>query len=183
MIGNDIVDLEFAAKQSDWKRRGFLEKVFTAKEQQYIREARHPETMVWLLWSMKESAYKMWARQNNKRSFRPIKFNCTLLSMDTGIVHFEDSTVYTKSIINKAFISTVAYVKEDINRRFWIGPGHIVKEKFKENVSKETGIPEMEIMVRKRQNGAPECYYRSQLLVDRCSMSHHGNYGAFVYEY
>ena len=31
MIGNDIVDLSLAAIQSNWQRRGFLEKQFTKK--------------------------------------------------------------------------------------------------------------------------------------------------------
>ena len=32
-IGNDIVDLSLAKIQSNWQRKGFLEKQFTQKEQ------------------------------------------------------------------------------------------------------------------------------------------------------
>jgi phosphopantetheinyl transferase (holo-ACP synthase) len=33
VIGNDIVDLALARKESNWKRPGYLNKIFTTKEQ------------------------------------------------------------------------------------------------------------------------------------------------------
>ena len=36
MIGNDIVDLALAQKESNWKRKGFLDKIFTLQEQLFI---------------------------------------------------------------------------------------------------------------------------------------------------
>ena len=59
MVGNDIVDLKHAALESNWQRKGFLNKVFTSSEKQYIQDAENPFQMVWLIWSMKESAYKI----------------------------------------------------------------------------------------------------------------------------
>ena len=56
MIGNDIIDLSLAKIESNWQRKGFLEKQFTAKEQQLILEAPNSFVMVWRLWSMKEAA-------------------------------------------------------------------------------------------------------------------------------
>ena len=35
-IGNDIVDLNLAKTESNWQRKGFLEKQFTQKEQEEI---------------------------------------------------------------------------------------------------------------------------------------------------
>jgi hypothetical protein len=32
VIGNDIVDLALARKESNWKRPGYLNKIFTTKE-------------------------------------------------------------------------------------------------------------------------------------------------------
>ena len=45
--------------------------------------------MVWLLWSMKEAAYKCYTQQHKKRFFAPQKFECHLISKDKGIVVFE----------------------------------------------------------------------------------------------
>ena len=33
MIGNDIIDLALAKKENNWQRKGFLDKLFTPKEQ------------------------------------------------------------------------------------------------------------------------------------------------------
>ena len=51
MIGNDIVDLAFALKKSNWKRKGYLDKIFTNHEQLLIIKSDNPENMVWNLWT------------------------------------------------------------------------------------------------------------------------------------
>lgn len=71
MIGNDLVDLQQAAKDSDWTRKGYLDKLFTASEQFLISTAKSQNQMVWLLWSMKEAAYKVHTRDSGVRSFAP----------------------------------------------------------------------------------------------------------------
>ena len=39
MIGNDIVDLDLARTQSNWQRKGFLDKIFTKKEKNSQRRS------------------------------------------------------------------------------------------------------------------------------------------------
>ena len=80
MIGNDIVDLTFARLESNWQRRGFLEKQFTTNEQKLILTAKNSFILVWKFWSMKEAAYKIYVQQNDKRFFAPKKFDCLLKS-------------------------------------------------------------------------------------------------------
>ena len=41
MIGNDIIDLSAAKLESNWQRRGFLEKQFTKNEQRQILSAQN----------------------------------------------------------------------------------------------------------------------------------------------
>ena len=72
MIGNDIVDLELARKESNWKRKGFLDKIFAKNEQLLIFNAENPDTMVWNLWSRKEAAYKIYNRQTQIRGYFPL---------------------------------------------------------------------------------------------------------------
>ena len=81
MIGNDLVDLKLANIQSNWQRKGFLDKLFTPKEQVYILNADNPFETVWLLWSMKESAYKLYLQQGATRFFNPLKVNCEIFSV------------------------------------------------------------------------------------------------------
>ena len=84
MIGNDLVDLKLAAKQSNWQRKGFLDKLFTPKEQGYILNSDDSFKTVWLLWSMKESAYKAYLLMHNDRFFAPKKLACHLTSKNNG---------------------------------------------------------------------------------------------------
>ena len=69
MIGNDVVDLNLAKTQSNWERKGFLGKIFTKKEQEFIFNTKSSFEMVWLLWSMKESAYKIYFKKHSVRFF------------------------------------------------------------------------------------------------------------------
>ena len=113
MIGNDIVDLNLASIKSNWKRKGFLDKVFTNEEQDLILKANDSFQMVWVLWSMKESAYKVYVQQLKKRFFAPQKLQCTLSSNTTGIVKVFNNQYNTKSIINNRYIATTATLNYD----------------------------------------------------------------------
>ncbi len=112
MIGNDVVDLELARTESNWKRKGFLEKLFTESEQALIQQHHDPETMVWLLWSMKEAAYKVFNRQTGTRAFIPHKLKCEILSSGhdafEGMVYCCSKKYYTVSAISGEIIHTVA---------------------------------------------------------------------------
>ncbi len=63
MIGNDVVDLALAKVESNWQRKGYLDKLFTTKEQNLIFCSENPTIMVWILWSRKEAVYKIHANR------------------------------------------------------------------------------------------------------------------------
>ncbi|WP_316794372.1 4'-phosphopantetheinyl transferase superfamily protein [Pedobacter frigoris] len=112
MIGNDIVDLKQAAKDSNWGRKGYLDKLFTASEQCLIASAPDANLMVWLLWTMKESAYKINSRKTGLRSFAPVRLVCDNISIHehsaTGSVTYESECYYTRSDLNDAYVHTIA---------------------------------------------------------------------------
>jgi phosphopantetheinyl transferase (holo-ACP synthase) len=113
MTGNDLVDLRAASQQSNWKRKGFLNKIFSIDEQQLISQSSDPQTTVWLLWSMKEAAYKIYNRRSGIREFAPSKLNCTLNGKHegnyTGAVSINNFVYYTKSIVYiENYIHTMA---------------------------------------------------------------------------
>ncbi len=86
MIGNDIVDLALASLQSNWRRAGYLNKLFTQKEQDYILQAPNPDVMVWTLWTMKEAVYKIIIQQNGQRGYYPLRIATT--DLGSGIMRF-----------------------------------------------------------------------------------------------
>jgi len=76
MIGNDIVDIAEARQRSNWQRPRFLDKLFTLQEQQLIQNSDNSFLMVWRLWSMKESAYKLYTQLHPSRFYNPKQFEC-----------------------------------------------------------------------------------------------------------
>ena len=179
MIGNDIIDVSLAKTQSNWERRGFLEKQFTEKEQVTIHVSENPFETVWRMWSMKESAYKIVAQQEERRFYAPKKFECELTSLDKGFVCFQDEKFYTITELNTFFIHTVARLEKETKAYTEIGSPYKVDKNIKKKLQEKTGVLASEIEQIKSDVGAPNYYHNDKLLLQSCSISHHGNYGAF----
>ena len=108
MIGNDIVDLALAQKESNWKRKGYLDKIFTKNEQLLILKSVNPEIMVWNLWSRKEAAYKIFNRNTGLIIYNPIQFECFDADKSIGKVLNNGILYHTKTEINTDYIHTVS---------------------------------------------------------------------------
>ena len=166
MTGNDIVDIAVAAAESNWRRKGFLEKIFTPQEQLYINNAALPNEMVWKLWTMKESAYKIYQQQYGGRFFAPQKFSSILLSATTGHVMFNSISYQTITTSEKKYIYTIASLKEFANTEllsscFYLPQMEYCKQQlfiYKKIVDRYTrlaGQRREDISVVKDKNGIP----------------------------
>ena len=138
MIGNDIIDLALARKESNWKRKGFLDKIFTPKEQLLISNSENPEITVWNLWSRKEAAYKIYNRQTQIRAFIPLQLECSDIEISNGIIYGKvicyNTVYFTKTVINAEFIETNAVLNpQDFDTIKTINPS--------KNIIKTNGIP------------------------------------------
>ena len=186
MIGNDIIDLEVAALQSNWQRQGFLTKLFSEKERAVIVNSENSFQTVWLLWSMKESAYKVYAQKYHKRFFAPKKFECTLSSATTGLVSIATERYATKSTMSGAYIFTEAILCNNHIREqhyFEIVPNFSKNEvlymQLKRHISRSLAIPFNKLNIRKNALGIPKLYCQNEHLNLSVSFTHHGNFGAF----
>ncbi|MFQ6602170.1 4'-phosphopantetheinyl transferase superfamily protein [Flavobacterium sp. C3NV] len=163
MIGNDVIDMMQSRKESNWQRKGFVEKLFTASEQLLISKTSDPEMIVWLLWSMKEAAYKIYNRQTKIRKYIPHKLACTIISKNehhvTGIVNCPDYTYYTKTTISKDSLHTVAVMHAK-------HLDHVIEIEKKNIIKDENGIPFLTTL-------------SSNVLKD-VSISHHGRFQKVV---
>lgn len=133
MTGNDVVDLLQARKESNWQRQGFLEKLFTQKEQAVISGCHNPEEMVWILWSMKEAAYKIYSRIIRQRAFIPLKLEATITDYDdiSGEVKCGGIGFYTKTKIENDSIHTIAVTEKGrVDRVQEIKNVDIVKDNY-----------------------------------------------------
>lgn len=163
MIGNDIVDLALARKESNWKRIGFLDKIYTKNEQLLILNAKNPEVMVWNLWSRKESAYKIYNRQTQIRGYIPLQLECFDLEIINGIIFgkvvVKEHVYFTKTAITPQFIHTIA-VKNALN----FDAIKILKNR--KNIQKNNEIPS---------------YIEKDNLSSRpTSISHHGRFERII---
>ncbi len=109
MIGNDIVDLALAKNQSNWKRKGYLEKIFTLSEIKIIQNAINKDDKVWELWSRKEAVYKIIMQKGGKRGFYPRKIEC----LENEIVAFENQLFYSKTYFSDDFIYSEAVMNKN----------------------------------------------------------------------
>jgi len=162
MIGNDVIDLLQSRKESNWRRRGFIQKLFTPEEQLLISDASNPEIMVWILWSMKEAAYKIYNRKTKIRAYIPQKLVCAITSQNhnsiTGKVICSGNIYYTKTILSEDQIHTIAVpVSEHLNKVAEIERKSIAKDK----------------------NGIPY-FVTSQNTIQDASISHHGRFEKVV---
>jgi phosphopantetheinyl transferase (holo-ACP synthase) len=181
-VGNDIVDLNLAKIQSNWQRKGFLEKQFSQKEQREILNAENSFLKVWLFWSMKEAAYKCYTQKFETRFFAPQKFECSLISKEIGKVVFKGNVFYTTSFFNSFYVHTVAReIKEEVKTFSAVGLPNTIDSDLKIKLAVEIGVLLEEIEKRKTVIGAPLFYHREELVTTSCSISHHGNYGAFAF--
>ncbi|MDX6182600.1 4'-phosphopantetheinyl transferase superfamily protein [Flavobacterium sp. Fl-77] len=135
MIGNDVIDLLQSRQESNWQRKGFINKIFTDDEQIIISNSSDPEIMVWVLWSMKEAAYKIYNRQTKIRAYIPKKLICSIKthknSSVKGLVFCDENIYHTKTMLSQDIIHTLAAASlEDLNCIIEIENKDIVKDKY-----------------------------------------------------
>jgi len=188
MIGNDIVDLTIASKQSNWQRKGFLNKIFTVNEQEFIKNSNFPNLTVWLLWTMKESAYKVYVQQYQHRFFAPKKIQCEFISKTKGQVKINSekynitSVFHSNYIYSTALSSSGGYSSDDFFKMKDISYSEQHKEcykRLKRALSEKYAMPIEKLRIKKNSIGVPKIYQNNKQLKTSFSISHHGNYGMY----
>lgn len=180
VIGNDLIDLQRVAIESNWKRKGYLEKICTPDEQQLVREAEDPSVMLWLIWSMKESAYKILNRLTATRSYTPLSFACTTLLMDqnkaTGQVFHPQGTFFTQSQVKGQLIHSIA-----VSQRIHFPEIRVFEMKNIPDYVKHFNQCSDNYSLERNEMGLPEMTHLLTGKKHAVSVSHHGRYLAIAY--
>jgi phosphopantetheinyl transferase (holo-ACP synthase) len=144
--GNDIVSLE-EINSSRTNSKQFYSKILSAAEvslfEQFVPSAIPFEKYVWLLWSIKEAAYKFLKRIEPALVFTPVNFEVRQLEIpedyligkfdtneivETGFSNFlalksmlkvGDYKVYVSSVIYPEFITSIANDDEHFDAMYW----------------------------------------------------------------
>lgn len=186
MIGNDVVDLKLAAEESNWRRKGFLKKVFSQAEQQLICASKNQEVSLWLLWSMKEAAYKAHQREFNlPRSLNWLAQECYLGELASGKasgeVHIDEQVYLTSSEITAEYIYTSAESANNkaVKNKIFEASSSEVKEKLRLELSRKFALDPTELQLEKDAFGMPFFSRNKSFFFNRFSLSGHGRYSAY----
>lgn len=188
MVGNDIIDLAFSKAQKNFSRPRAWKKIFTAHEQELIVSAANPNLSACQIWSIKESAYKLYSQTSNRRFFRPDKFEC-YLNENEGKVQYMDFICSTKTESTEDYIFTEAYFDDDTIRSSCFrlsNQNHKTqslesKDRLLREFAKQIGYDKGDLTIKKSVLGVPSIYYQNTRLKHSVSLSHHGRFGAFSY--
>lgn len=184
MIGNDIIDIAYTRKNSDWTRRGFLEKVFTADEQTCIATSIDPFTAVWRLWSMKESAYKLHMRSTRERSFSPARIACRLLDDQYGLVTLGGVDYHTTTKCSEEYIFSFAtpkdaYVPTHQIRKYGTTLPKNYYTDITQSLAAHLACGSTQLELKKNEIGIPHIYYAGSRHPSALSITHHGRFLAW----
>ncbi|GGI56207.1 4'-phosphopantetheinyl transferase family protein [Winogradskyella haliclonae] len=185
MVGNDIIDIAQAKKDSNWQRPQFLDKIFTINEHYLIHNSKDKTETIWRLWSMKEAAYKLYVQQNPSRFYAPKQFEC-FIENDTGIVKFKNFSSYTETKITSDYIISEASLKPSklnseviqFNAPQINNQSEFLRQKLMSSASKQYNILEDELDFKKDDYGVPTLVFNGGTI--HVSLTHHGNFGAFA---
>jgi phosphopantetheinyl transferase (holo-ACP synthase) len=179
VLGNDLVDLKQAAKDSNWQRKGYLNKICTSHEQQFILEDDAAETMLWLIWTMKEASYKAVNRLTGLRSYSPRSYACSnLIIRDneaTGLVSFESCTLSVKAELSIDKIhSSAVFGKDQLNlfKIYYLNNSPDYANDFQRS--------NPDHMLSKNLAGLPLITHLPTSRTWEASVSHHGRYAAIL---
>jgi phosphopantetheinyl transferase (holo-ACP synthase) len=187
VIGNDIVDLSAVQCTSRSLDDRFLDKICSEKEQEIIRHSSRPEEKLWRLWSMKESAYKIFVRKHKRLFYNPLKFQCQVIDQDKGLVTIDDEYYNTFSDKTKKFIHTIAH--ENTADSFVFDFTKLKEATYEDQhrygygkllaiYAKNTGISIKDLDIHKDNLGIPALYIHNRKTNLAFSISHHGHYAA-----
>lgn len=213
-IGNDIVALSAINSQRTNDIRfhsKFVTKAELALHQIATIAALPFESFVWLLWSVKESAYKYQKRLYPELLFSPAKIivhdidihdnHSYITVIDTwesnfldrdfvhGRVHIGESKLYFKTIVTDKLIATIVCSEPSFQNIHW----GIQKTETRNNEDQSTSVrtfllnrlqnvyPNADLSIDKSAIGYPVLNYNPKATALLISFAHHGEYISYCF--
>jgi phosphopantetheinyl transferase (holo-ACP synthase) len=207
--GNDIVSLS-EINIARTKTEPLYSKILSVSEIALYEELKSAilfEHYVWLLWSIKESAFKFLQRIDPELLFTPVKFEITQLHIPksyfavsfegnespliiSGDVEFDNYKIYSRSVIYNELISSVVDSDKDFKSVYYAikyidstvntVQSAAVRSFLIDRLVKETRTPNLTI--GKNAEGTPILFEGSKELPVPVSLSHHGHYIAYSFK-
>ena len=179
MLGNDVIDLTLAKTQSNWTRRNYLSKIFSQQEQNIIYSSDNPELMVWLMWSMKEAAYKIVNRKTGLRFYDPKAFCCSF-DLDgwqaKGSVEYLGEKFLTYSDVAQYYVHTLS-----ITSAISFEKCRIIHAQNCSDYVTCFNHDHTDLKLQRNNSGLPEIYIKRTMKQHIATTSHHGRFLFIAY--
>lgn len=192
--GNDIVSLErINIKRTNEYR--FYSKIAGTSEQElfhFVQSQIPFAHYVWLLWSVKESAYKYFKRLDAQVNFSPLKFVVTEIHFDksnertknkffTGCTTFQQRELFFISEYNDSFLHSVVHATNNFDTVF-AGHTTLQSDLYEHQSLAATQLLQKGfsnhfnqlIHVKKNEAGCPEIIFDEKKSAIPVSISHDG---------
>jgi len=194
MIGNDIVDLSSTQIGEGQRRSRFLKKIFTDEEINQIQRSKCKNLMIWLMWSIKESVYKIVARQEERIRYAPKSIECkSINALKTGTylstVIYNNQYFTARSIINGDCIHTIALEDGFSDSKIQSASFDIINQAYSssifdrqiiETINDSQACKNRHVIIKRDQLRIPRVYSHDKEIA-ALSMSHHGRFQGFAY--
>lgn len=105
MIGNDIVAL--SDRKTDPR---FLERVFTKEEQQMILDHSEPSMALWILWAIKEAAFKALYKVDPNIRFT---YKAFVVKENPWRCCYKDRVVYASVSVTSNYVHAISYLSQE----------------------------------------------------------------------
>ncbi|GAB2695893.1 hypothetical protein GCM10027037_19650 [Mucilaginibacter koreensis] len=197
-IGNDVVALAGINPERTRQYR-FYSKILSVNEQDAYPALQHSlpfEHYVWLLWSVKESAYKFFKRLQPDLVFSPTKLivedvSCPTTGKYQGRVTCNGLFIYFNADYTNDYIHSIvgidatfkyihAYVNQ-IAQSDYSSQSAAVRQFALQKLA--TLWPDAEISFRQHDIGYPEVLIDQKTIMLPLSFSHDGRYTAYAFNY
>ncbi len=184
MIGNDLVDIQIAYPEKKSENRNFIKKVFNPHEEKLISQSQNKETILWLLWSMKEAAYKAHQRiSGHWPKLNPKDYKCRLLNFSNlAEVQVASRFYFINYSCTDRYIHSIASESSGASlfeRIYYKDPD--AKQNFLRDYSEKNGLALENLTIDKDVNGIPSILDQNTKKIVPISLSHHGNFTAFIF--
>lgn len=188
-IGNDIIDLRHPPNIGVEKKSRYLQKFLTETEQNLVPNLSQQN--IWLLWSIKETAYKSFVKQGAPIGFYPKKIHISSLVEQDGkhaaTVKYEDLITQTTSVVSEEHIHTLTRTEPTTqnSKIFRSIPNEVsacLRHALTKSIAQELKILPEYISISKSKKNVPLVSVKQSNVFIDVSFSHDNNWGAFVYE-
>ncbi len=188
-LGNDVVDLNYSRTSPK-----YLEKLkrLSLSPKEYASIDHSGELMPWILWSLKESAYKSFVKLGYRSRFNPKSIEVVSLSFkdrkwvasmvqnDTCIYSVTEVTPHTiYTVTSTENSSSIDSAVRELNGNE--SPANYVRKLAILAFSLKAVMKESDLTILKSEDQIPYFYANTDLPDADLTLSHHGKYVAYAF--